>query len=195
MPTGYTYPVVDGKITEFPDFAMTCARAFGALIMMRDDPTDAPIPDEVAPEPYYEKRVVEALARLGEVQAMTDQEADTAAFAEYEAAKASRAKFLADKDIEAARLNAMLKKVRKWSPPTPDHVEMKKFMIDQLIISMPGNYTPSSPVELDGATWRKETIVRLADEVVQAKADLAKEIERASGRTNWIKALRASLAA
>ena len=44
MPTGYTYDLYDGKDIEFPDFVMKCARAFGALIEIRDDPMDAAIP-------------------------------------------------------------------------------------------------------------------------------------------------------
>ena len=35
MPTGYTAAVCSGEITEIKDFALSCARAFGALITMR----------------------------------------------------------------------------------------------------------------------------------------------------------------
>jgi hypothetical protein len=194
MPTGYTHKVCDGTLTGFPEFAMTCARAFGALIVMREDPADRPIPDEIAPETsYYDKRVAEILKRMGDVQAMTNAEADEAAAAEHAEALVSRAKYLADKDAEAARLNAMLMKVRKWQPPTPDHVEMKNFMIDQLTISMPGNYAPHMPVVLDGPTWRGTTIGDLAASIVRDRKEIAKEIERAAGRTKWVKALRSSL--
>jgi len=60
MPTGYTYPVVEGKITEFSDFALSCARAFGALITMRDDPHDTPIPETFEPSDYNAKKLAEA---------------------------------------------------------------------------------------------------------------------------------------
>lgn len=53
MPTGYTVGIADGKITTFEQYAMTCARAFGALVMMRDDPFDAPIPEEIKVADYY----------------------------------------------------------------------------------------------------------------------------------------------
>jgi hypothetical protein len=49
MPTGYTAAVADGTITEFPDFAMQCARAFGTLVLMRDEPQDAAIPEKFEP--------------------------------------------------------------------------------------------------------------------------------------------------
>lgn len=195
MPTGYTYPVADGKVTEFPEFAMSCARAFGALIMMRDDPMDAPIPEEFKPGTYNEQKLAGDKKRLGEVQAMTNADCETAAIEAHREALASRTKYLADKETEAARLNAMLAKVRIWNPPTPDHVEMKKFMIQQLTDSLPGDYAPSIPALLDGHAWRESEITRLADSVVYNQKEVAKEIERARGRTEWVKALRESLAA
>lgn len=194
MPTGYTYPVCEGKVTEFSDFAMSCARAFGALIMMRDDPMDAPIPEEMtASTKYYDDRIAADMKRMGEIQAMTLADANTAALEMHREALASRNKYLADKETEAGRINDMLAKVRMWSPPTPDHTEMKKFMVDQLTMSLPGDYAPAIPALLDGATWRQQEIDRLADAVVYAQKERDKEIERARGRTDWVKALRASL--
>lgn len=196
MPTGYTYPVCDGKITEFNDFALSCARAFGALIQMRDDPMDAPIPEEIKPETnYYDERIAADMKRMGDIQAMTNDEASAAALAAHDEAVASRRKYLADKETEAGRLNAMLAKVRAWRPPTLDHAEMKKFMIEQLTMSMPGDYCPAMPILLDGATWRQTQIDDLAKSVVRNKTEREKEIERARGRTEWVKALRTSLAA
>lgn len=195
MPTGYTYQVCEGKITEFPEFAMSCARAFGALITMREEPASAEIPDEIAPDTkYYDDRLAEDMERMGEVQAMSMEDANTAALEAHRSALASRAKYLADKDEEAARLNAMIAKVRAWKPPTSDHVEMKDFMIQQLTVSLPGNYAPEIPALLDGPAWRQQEIDRLADSVVRYKKEIGKEIERAKGRTEWVKALRASLA-
>jgi len=40
MPTGYTTDIYNGKDVSFRDFALNCARAFGACIMQRDDPAD-----------------------------------------------------------------------------------------------------------------------------------------------------------
>ena len=41
MPTGYTAEILNGEIKTFPEFAKKCARAFGAMIHMRDDSLDA----------------------------------------------------------------------------------------------------------------------------------------------------------
>lgn len=195
MPTGYTAEVVDGKITDFPAFVMICARAFGALISMRDEPMDAPIPDEIKPSNYYVRKVEDRSRELGAVQKMTDAEARTAAEADHAKALKSRSDYLARQDAEAARINAMLAQVRAWTPPTPDHTEMKKFMIEQLTISLPGSYVPAMPELLDGPTWRQRKIDELAVEIARSKDERDKENERAAKRTKWVKDLRASLAA
>jgi len=194
MPTGYTTDVVDGKVTDFPTFAMTCARAFGALIMMRDDPMSVPIPEEVAPDTsYYDGAIAKATARLSELQSMRAEEASAAAVTAYQDALAGRARYIANKDTEAARINAMLAQVQSWRPPTPDHQEMKSFMVQQLTISLPGEYAPAIPALLDGEAWRSAEIKSAAETLAHSKVERAKEIERARGRTQWIKDLRASL--
>jgi hypothetical protein len=196
MPTGYTYPVCEGKITEFPEFAMSCARAFGALITMRDDPMDAPIPEEFAPNTkYYDDRIAANTAEIERIQAMSHTEADAAAHAEHLAAIVSRRNYLADKEAEAGRINAMIAKVRTWEPPTPDHVEMKNFMLDQLRMSLPGDYAPSIPEALDWREWRQKKISDLSDSIARDTKNRDEEIDRARKRTEWVKALRASLAA
>jgi hypothetical protein len=162
---------------------------------MRDDPIDAPIPEEFKPDTYYDERLAEDMKRLAEVRAMSDAECGWAAIAEHDDAVSRRAKYITDKDAEAARLNAMLAKVQAWNPPTPDHSEMKSFMIQQLEVSMPGDYVPANPVLLDGLTWRMQTIERLTEAAVRHQEEIRKENDRAAGRTEWLRQLRQSLAA
>lgn len=196
MPTGYTYPVVEGKVTEFRDFALGCARAFGALIMMRDDAADAPIPESIpADTDYYDKCIAAEAQRIEEIKAMSAADADVEARTAYEEAMGSRTVYLSIKELEAERLNAMLQKVRAWQPPTPDHLGMKEFMIDQLSISMPDDYVPAIPVLLDGATWRAQQLNELSAALDRHARDRDKEIERAKGRNDWLAKLRQSLAA
>jgi len=49
MPTGYTLDLYDGKNITFKEFVMKCAGAFGALISMKDESLDAPIPEHLEP--------------------------------------------------------------------------------------------------------------------------------------------------
>ena len=59
MPTGYTSKIGDDQ--SFKDFALRCARNFGANILMRDDPMDAEI-KKYEVEPYYMNRLTETIA-------------------------------------------------------------------------------------------------------------------------------------
>ena len=45
MPSGYTEGVASGKVTEFKEYALLCARAFGACISLRDEPLSLEIPE------------------------------------------------------------------------------------------------------------------------------------------------------
>jgi hypothetical protein len=55
MPTGYTCIIEDKPDVTFAEYVWRCARAFGALLSMREDSLDAPIPDELKSEDtdYY----------------------------------------------------------------------------------------------------------------------------------------------
>ena len=156
MPTGYTADVCDGKQTEFKDFAMTCARAFGALVMMRDEPGDAPIPEEFAPSTYNTEALVKAKARLAELRAMTPAQAEAAAATCYAEKLASAEKYDADNAAQDRRINAMMEKVQAWTPPTANHVEMKAFMLEQLRISLHGDYRSQRPKEQTWQDWLAE---------------------------------------
>lgn len=193
MPTGYTAAVVDGKITEFPEFALQCARAFGALIMMRDDPSDAPIPDEFKPSDYNERRLAEARLKLKTLQSMTPEEAEAASLAAYEELAASNAEYERRCQVEDDRLNAMLTRVHAWTPPTSQHVEMKQFMIEQLAISFNGKYRPTPAEKLSGAEWMEKELKQAHHDIGYHAGEQAKEIERANSRTEWVRTLRNSL--
>lgn len=194
MATGYTHPVCDGEITEFNDFAMSCARAFGALIMMRDEPMDAEIPDEFKPSDYNEKALAKARARLTELQNMTPEHAEAAAVADYDEKNRHCDEYEAKCALEDKRLAEMMQKVSAWGPPTSEHVEMKNFMLKQLSISMNGDYRPERPKMLTGQQWVSAQLKKAEEDVGYHAAEQAKENERAAGRTQWVKALRESLA-
>lgn len=193
MPTGYTADVCDGKITEFRDFALQCARAFGALITMRDERLDAPIPDEVKPSAYHADKLPFLRARLDGMRDMSPEDAERGAEGDYAANVASRAKRDRERQEQNDRLNAMLAGVEDWTPPTADHVEMKNFMCDQLTMSIDKSYAQEPIVKLSGPDWLAEQIVNALREVEYHEAENAKEIERARTRTEWLRQLRASL--
>lgn len=195
MPTGYTADIAKG--ISFPEYAMGCARAFGALVTMRDDPADAPIPEAFEPESYYAKSLREAEARHAELIAMTPAQAEAAATADYEEKAAYRAKWLDEKRTLRMQYVAMLNQVRAWEPPTQDHVELKRFMIEQIATSIDHDCNESyctPPTKQTGQEWHQEQQKEATRRLERAAGEHAKEVARAVSRTSWVAKLRASLA-
>lgn len=196
MPTGYTHAVQDGKITEFKDFAMVCARAMGACIMMRDDPSDAEIPAEFKPSTYNADRLVEARDELARLHGMTIDQRDAAARKHYEAEKASWDKYEAGKVTSRARYQAMIEQVKSWTPPTPDHDGMKTFMLEQLTQSIDFDCGPSygkPPIQMKREDWFAQAVAKAEKDIAYHTEENAKEVERSRKRTEWVAALRRSL--
>lgn len=197
MPTGYTAAVSDGTVTDFPDFALQCARAFGALIMMRDEPSDAPIPEAFQPSDYSETQLEKATARVFELQDMTLEVCDAAALADYNTQCESRANRMREKALTRDRYEAMLNKVKAWEPPTTDHIGMKEFMVQQLEESIKfdcSGYSESPLIQQNGSEWRDSQLAVAKREIAYHTKSNAEELERTATRNAWVKALRESLA-
>lgn len=198
MPTGYTSDIKE--TTPFREFALRCARAFGALILMRDDPFDAPIPDEFKPSPYHAENIAKAEARIAELHAMDDAGKEKGARDEFTAATRRHAESLAESRGTRHRYERMLREVRDWKPPTPDHQGLKNFMIQQLEESIrfdcweEGESEWRQPPKFLGpGDWWAKQVAAAEHDLAYHKRELANEVERAATRTKWVKDLRASL--
>lgn len=196
MPTGYTAELME-KGMDFRSFVLRCARAFGALLMMRDDPLNAPIPEKFEPSDYHVKALAEATKKHILLQAMTDNE--KIAFGEVEKAdtiKRTR-EWLEKEKQENMRLIDMRLQVQSWNPPTPDHVGLKDFMLQQIDISM--HNTTYQENEISNAEAKPptafyvEALSRAAHDIEYHAKENIKEIGRATERTDWVKKLRASI--
>ena len=196
MPTGYTHGVQNGSITEFSDFAIRCARAMGALIMMRDEPTGAPIPDkfELNTE-YHDKGLKAVKAQLQELDDLTDAEANSRARATHKKNVEEFHRRAAARETERIRYKTMLEKVEGWVAPTTDHYGLKKFMIEQLTESI--DWDCSTDYQHPEALTGKELVKQLR-ETYKTAIDTHtngrnEEIERIGARQLWIDQLRESL--
>lgn len=114
MPTGHTAKLYDGEDQSFQDFALGCARSFGALITMRDEPADAPIPESFEPDPdsYYARAVKRDTERLAELRSMTLEEARRQAQAERDAIIERNRQWQAESDARRKRYQAMLERAK-----------------------------------------------------------------------------------
>lgn len=199
MTTGYTAAVQDGSITEFPAFAMQCARAFGALVTLRDEPMDAPVPEEfTANTKYNDERIAEAQERLGMLGAAPLAAIRVRAAEALREAQEAHAKRQAERVAARTRYEAMLTKVRAWTPPTADHSGLRDFMVEQLETSIKfdcsGDYDKApDPASYEPEAWRAAQIAEAKRSITYQGGQRAEEMVRAVNRTSWVKALRASL--
>jgi len=196
MPTGYTAAIADG--IDFPTFAMDCARAFGACVTLLDEPGGGnKIPESFEPDNYYRDRIDRINAQIGQLRLMSSAEADRRAEQEWKEEEARRIERLQEKADLRAKYEAMLAKVESWTPPTSEHVGLGQFMIDQINESIRFDCSTShldAPVErLSGETWLADQLKRCESDLQYCEAQNKREIERASERTTWVRALRDSL--
>lgn len=195
MPTGYTADISKG--ITFEQYALNCARAFGALVMMRDDPADARIPDKFEPGTWHAERLAAERETLAKLEGMDDEAATRAANAAWDEAETRRAVRLQEIGEQRSKYAAMLAKVNAWTPPTPDHEGLRAFMCSQILESIDfdchtGFYDTPTP-RLTGQQWLEERKASTLRAIEFHARENAAEIDRANSRTRWVKALRESL--
>jgi hypothetical protein len=208
MTTGFVAKLHDGEQT-FGDFALGCARAFGYLADMRESANDAVIVPVKVIAPHYAASLENVREILEEVtlQPMFTWERKARLFAADAAARNAdeRAKREAShaKDLAViARYEQMLEQVKAWTLPSPDHGDLKAFMIEQLNSSMEWDApSPLSPVAVPPAVIRDKTATEIRDEEIrhaQRAVDdcakrLAKETQAIAERNLWVAQLCASI--
>lgn len=194
MPTGYTADIPKG--ITFEQYAWSCARAFGALILMRDDPSDAPIPERFEPSEYNRNALADAKAKFAQLDTMSLSDAATAAQADYDAELARYATRKAERIDQLNKYDAMLAQVVKWEAPTPDHIKYREFMISQIRETIDWDCSDKydvAPVRLSGMEWLSTQIAEARRSMAYHEKEWAAEVERTNNRNAWIQALRDSL--
>lgn len=193
MPTGYTYKIEDGTITTLPEFAILCARAFGATIMMRDEPLDTPIPETFEPSDYSVRALTRAKADLLAAETMTLEEAQADADLAYARRMEEWRESTAKRVATNARYAAVRTQVEAWTPPTPDHEGLKTFMLEQIDVSV-SDYVEPEPTKRPGMEWRAGLIADAQRSIEYHSKGDTEERERAAMRSKWVRDLRESLA-
>lgn len=193
MPTGYTSPVQNNPDYTFEEFVWDCARAFGALVMMRDEPCGAPIPESFPHDNYYERRLVDVTKNLEEALGRSIDEWEAAWKGSTELARENHKKYLAEKATTKARYEAMLARVIAWEPPSAEHVQLRKFMIDQLHESIRFDCITLEVAELPLNEFIMAQIDGARSDVEYCTKKAAEERERVERRNEWLRLLRESV--
>lgn len=193
MPSGYTSDIHDGKDVSFQDFALTCARAFGATIMQRDEPLGSK-PRLREASAHHRDSLTKARARLAEVKAWSDDEAERQANAAHSEAISQWRKSTERTVGLRERYGSMLDQALAWTPPTDEHRELKEFMVKQLRESLDFDcHDRPRPERKSGEEFRAEQEAAAQWSVDYHAKGVRDEAKRVRGANAWITALWESL--
>ena len=194
MPTGYTANL---EGVTFPEFALRCARAFGALVTLRDEAFDAPIPDRINPFKYHLITLEKSIRTLLDIESWDEAQTELERKANYALAvknREARLKFYEDM-IEF--YEDMIACVEDWTHLTPDHQGLKDFMLKQLRGSIDfdclGEDDLSMPQAQSDQEYKHDRLCTILQSIEYHAKEYREELERSQGRTEWICALRSSL--
>jgi hypothetical protein len=194
MPTGYTAKLVSEGQT-FNEFVLTCARAFGACVMMRDNnPDELPTPDAVATDySHYESRLSALYSQLKSLLKMTKAEQQVYGETKLKEERERHEQREARRLLENSRIEEMVGFVNLWIPPTQEHQQLKEFMLQQLEVSQTFNY--ALPLELmSPEEYYRNAVSETRENIRDAQESLTKERERSAARVRWVRELYSSLA-
>ncbi len=193
MPTGYTAAVAEGKLTA-REYLLSCSRAFGALIHMRDDSFDIPIVMREE-STYHTDRLEELNRELNIFVGITANDAWNLMQNEYNQDMKHYNERIAENEETAKNYEKMLFQIRAWNPPTSDHAGLKEFAIQQIVDSIKfDTYAPNMPnSSVDIPAWIQNKLNKINAEIKYHTEKHEEEKKRVVDANAWITSLIESL--
>lgn len=159
MPTGYTEAIKDN--ISFKEYARSCMRAFGATIMMRDEPLDKQISKSeiLDDDGYYVNKLKKAKRELETFNKLS-LDNKKAKFEKHKANEIKRYRtYIKKKTALKKKYEKMLEKVKMFNPPTPDHEDFAEFMKNQILQTIDWDcdtkYDDKYMKEIENLTFRE----------------------------------------
>lgn len=194
MPTGYTADIAKG--ITFKEFALNCARAFGALVHMRDESSDAPIPDVVEPSKYHAEKLVGLREDLKYWSAISDADAEVEASREFEKTESYRLTRINELLDLKEKYCLMMNEVNQWQAPD-EHLKLKAFMVEQIESSINWDcdttYYLAPTEKFSGHDFKLKKLKEISKSIAYHSEEDLKEICSSKDKTDWIQKLKASL--
>jgi hypothetical protein len=205
MPTGYTSGILDGKINTFEEFAIICTRNFGAAMHMKENSIFSEYEPRI-PDDFYSKNIEEWKEKLVRIKSMTDEEITEDFNSKMEEKLVYLREKLEEETGNLAKLNYILEKAKSWIPPTKDHYSLKKFMIEQLEVTIKNDgdasYTEDRIIKIeellndpfDVKYYREKEISTISDNISRYEISYQQELERCKRSNQWMEEFFGSIA-
>lgn len=193
--TGYVHEMVKNDL-NFNQFVWCCARAFGALINMREAPTDAPIPEEVTPSSFYANALKDSQKEVKRLNKMTNEQKIRYGERKKKESISSLKKSIKEQEDTNKKINTMIDQVNEWQPKE-EQKSLKDFILQQLKSSLEKtdhlqneleNKEKIDPLELFHLHLSIEN-----NSVQYYEAQVAKEKRNLQETNQWLKNLRESV--
>ena len=155
MPTSYTVDVQKG--ISFKEYALNCAKAFGALVSMRDECSTKEVPEVLMPQKYHLTEQEKAESYVSTLLSMSTKEAESKASSMYIKEENFRQEKLIEYKNIKVNYQEMLIKTKNWVVPSSEHNTLKTFMTTQLeesiVFDCDDEYYRTPTIKLTGEQW------------------------------------------
>lgn len=197
MPTGYTSSIKDD--ISFEDFVLRCARAFGPCVHQRDS-NASERPKLRTPNEYHKDQLDETKALLETLNKMGGSNRIEYGKSEIQKDIDNFRKNMNEVILLKTKYENMLNSINNWTPPTPEHIELKKFMIDQITQSIKFDCNVSNYIETLDKLSKENPLDRYNTNLNRAISDINffendcnEELSKVSEANKWILDLYSSL--
>lgn len=191
MPTGYTSSVQKGEITELKDYILDCSRSFGALIHMRDDNSGQIKYREVSD--YHMEQLDRSRRDYEDFSKLSDEDIQNIIDESYNRRVKEQEEGLKNFEEGKQRYLDMLEKVKSWTPPTDEHINLRKFAIEQLEKSLEFDYSDNlkkyylqEPFKDTVESYKQCKLKMYLDNIERHSKGYKEELEGVEKANKWI---------
>lgn len=202
MATKHAKKVLTGEVQDLLEFALECAPMVGSFFREEDLNPDT---KEVKVDEFFYEDLRRKSSRLELLELATDEDLSAEIQAKFHEAKEQEEKREAQRLVALARYRSMIAQVESWAPAESKlNSELKRFMLDQLRISMEHDCegrmvsTFDTEAQLDLSSealhsYREHQLGQARFSVSRAKIALENQEKRAQEKNEWLQELRESM--
>ena len=188
MPTGYTFEVEDGKITELKDYMLRCSRAFGVCLEIRDESLDVLPPKKLVPSSYYKDKLKSAEQELARLKETPKKQLMGNWMNDLRVAEEAHENVCKSTKEHLDRYENMYQKVLAWKPPAT-LARLKEFMLSQIDVSREHMSLPKLEEHPTFDKWKENRITRLIYDIEYYSKEYDRELKRVGEGNEWLELL------
>lgn len=200
MPSYYTVDIYEGKNVSFQDFALKCARQFGAFVHMNEEDPDSPLTRPTVSD-YYKNSLRETENEFALfLKASREQREKMFEIEMEKELKHYKEKIEEEKELEEKYQN-LLEQAKAYKPPTKEFNNYKDYMLNQLNQAIKFDCSNEqwylaqiASVEAETFDiWEQEKMDLYNSKITYYKESYKKEMNSVSKKNQWIDLLYESL--